>query len=170
MVDQQTFLDRQDSDHLKLLTIFHRIYGILHFAVAFVGLVYIILGADAYQESRQGPRIIVSWNQSNTDQFGVPEPSFRQARPPRVGIAFMLIGAFTFLSSFAVGAASLFAAIWFQDRRNWVGAIVVSVINCFNVPIGTILGVFALVVLMRVTVKALFYPDKPTTIVTPHGR
>lgn len=44
-------------------------------------------------------------------------------------------------------------------RRNHMFCLVISGINCLVVPIGTILGVFTIVVLLRPSVKRLFDPS-----------
>jgi hypothetical protein len=47
-------------------------------------------------------------------------------------------------------------ANWIRDRRHWVGIVVVSAINCLNIPLGIALGIFTLIVVNRPAVREQF--------------
>jgi hypothetical protein len=60
----------------------------------------------------------------------------------------------------ALAVANVIAAGFLRARRGYVFLLVIAALNCAIMPlIGTALGVFALVVLLRPSVKALF--EKP---------
>ena len=51
---------------------------------------------------------------------------------------------------------NVLAAMWISARRNWMFCMVVAAINCISIPLGTILGVFTLVILAKDPVRASF--------------
>jgi hypothetical protein len=44
------------------------------------------------------------------------------------------------------GTVNVFAGRCLRQRRRWMATVVISAINCLNVPLGTLLGVFTIVV------------------------
>jgi hypothetical protein len=48
------------------------------------------------------------------------------------------------------------AGFFLKQRKNYIFCLVIAIINCAFFPIGTILGVFTLVLLFRASVKLLF--------------
>jgi hypothetical protein len=51
---------------------------------------------------------------------------------------------------------NLLSGLWIRARRNRVFSLVVAGINCFQVPLGTALGIFTIIVLMRDSVRELY--------------
>jgi hypothetical protein len=43
-----------------------------------------------------------------------------------------------------------------SKQRHWTFSVVIAALMCLSVPLGTVLGVFTLVVLMREPVKQLY--------------
>ena len=80
--------------------------------------------------------------------------------PSRRPAAALLIGAgiFIFLICVVYGVLALMAGGKYRKHRGgWTFCLVLAIITCLTgFPLGTALGIFAIVVLNRPTVKALF--------------
>ena len=114
---------------LDVLAILHYVYGGFLVAMLVVGVVFVTIVFGFAGVADEAP-------------LGVFVP-----------VAMASVG---LLLGLAMGVANLFAGRWLRERRNWVGALVVSGINCLNVPLGTLLGVFTIVVLAADDGQALF--------------
>jgi len=56
-----------------------------------------------------------------------------------------------------------------QRRRSWLLGMIVACLLCLNAPLGTLLGVFTIVILVRPSVKAVFLADPTSTPVLAKG-
>jgi hypothetical protein len=65
----------------------------------------------------------------------------------------MIVGA---VIAIVVCVLQFLFARWLQVQRNYTGAIILAAITCLNMPFGTALGIWALIVLTRTPTKALF--------------
>jgi hypothetical protein len=131
----------QDSEHLRLLSIFHYVVAGLAAFCCLFPLLYTVMGFVFVALSHHPP--------SNPAQ---------QPPPPALGWAFVVLGIFLFLlgSIFAIVVA--FAGRSLSRRNHYWFAFVVACVECIFVPFGTILGVFTIIVLSRESVKTLFSP------------
>ena len=128
----------QDSEHLKILSIcFYVLSGLTLFPVLF-GFIYIILGVV----------------------FGVAMSSVphRADEPPPAIMGGFFIG---FGLIFAVifgtlGVLILKAGRDISKRKSYTFCFVVACLICLWMPLGTVLGIFTIIVLMRDSVKAIF--------------
>jgi hypothetical protein len=66
---------------------------------------------------------------------------------------FYLIGAIWFLAS---GVLNLLSGLYLRARTHRTFSTVLAGINCVHIPLGTILGVFTLIVLLRDSVRELY--------------
>jgi uncharacterized membrane protein HdeD (DUF308 family) len=66
---------------------------------------------------------------------------------------FYLFFAFWFVAS---GVANLLSGIFLRARKHRMFSLVVGAFNCIYLPLGTVLGVFTIIVLMRDSVRALY--------------
>lgn len=85
--------------------------------------------------------------------------------PQAMGYFFAAIGAVFVLLGWAFAGALAYAGRCLQQHRKRRFCFVMAVISCLNAPLGTVLGVFTLVVLNRPSVIALF--DTPTNTESP---
>ena len=135
---------RIDSNHLDLLSIFHFVgAGLGLFGILFLCLHYTIMHAvfmnpKMWQDQKQGP-------------------------PPAEIIAifqwfYVLIGAW-FLASLILNVISGFCL---RARKGRTFSLVVAGINCLHIPVGTTLGVFTSIVLMRDSIQERYAapPDR----------
>jgi hypothetical protein len=122
----------KDLDHLKLLGIFHTVWGVLAilFGLAF-GTLYIALGANANLE--------ISGNLS----------------PGTAHEIFIVAGIAAIALSLVYGILMIVAGGMLRKQRGYGFCFFVSILDLFGFP-SLILGIFTLIVLVRPTVKGLF--------------
>ena len=127
------------AEHLRLLSLFHYVWAAMGiFGFAFLVLHYGFMSA--------------MMSQSMLAESGKPPPPHMQ---PMMGmfkwfyVAFGLYGITTMV-------LNALAAKWLRARRNWVFCMVVAGINCLSIPLGTVLGVFTIVVLAKDPVRLSF--------------
>jgi len=60
------------------------------------------------------------------------------------------------LSGMAVAVCNLLAGRFLKQHKNYIFCFVIAAIDCMFTPIGTALGVFTILVLLREPVKQLF--------------
>ena len=128
----------QDSEHLKILSIcFYVLSGLTLFPVLF-GVLYIVLGVF----------------------FGVAlsaEPHRANEPPPALFGGFFVVFGLIFAAIFGtLGGLILLAGRNLSKRKSYTFCFVVACLICLWMPLGTILGVFTIIVLTRDSVKAIF--------------
>lgn len=134
---QSPNLDQRQT-WIDVLGILHYVYGGVLVAALLVGIVFVT--------------VVFGWAGLSGDL------------EPGVFVPIAMAG-FGLLFALALGIANLFAGRWLRARRQWVGSLVVAAINCLNVPVGTLLGVFTIVVLAGDGMRGVF-GDRPPT--PPH--
>ena len=124
----------QDREQLRLLTIFYYIWAGLQSLGGLVGLAFIGVGA-----------------------FIASSPQIAQANnppPPWFGAIFAGLGACLVVTVEAAAVLSFLTGRFLSRRQHRTFCVVISALNCMSLPLGTALGVFALVVLQCPSVKA----------------
>src|SRR5437762_373537 len=124
-----------DADHLRLLSIFHYIVGALHLIGSSVAIIHFGLGL--LMMLRPG-------------MFGNNPP------PPFVGLLLAFVGGAIIICGWTIGICTIYSGRCIQHRVRRTFSIVVAAINCVLFPLGTALGVFTLIVLMRDSVRRLY--------------
>lgn len=127
---------RDHEYNLKLLGIFHYVlagltaligcFPILHVVVGFI---MIVIGAA---DGRAGPMPILG------------------------GLLFTLIGGLVFVVFQAMAVCLFLSGKFLQAHKHHTYCLVVAVMICFSFPVGTVLGIFTLLVLIRPEVRSLF--------------
>lgn len=129
---------KTDCDHLKLLAVFHFIgAGLGLLGILFIGGHYFLFNAFfAHPEM---------WEPQN------------QPRPPAEFFAlfkwFYLAFAIWFSGSTLL---NLLSGIFLLKRINRTFSLVIAGVNCLHIPLGTVLGVFTIIVLLRDSVRELY--------------
>jgi hypothetical protein len=129
--------NKEDLDHLRLLSIFHYVYAAITAAFSLMGVVFMVLGAAML---------------ANPAQFadnGEPPPPF---------VGYMIGGLGTFFVLLFLGHAvlTLLAGRFIARRKHHLYCLILAGFNCMSFPFGTALGVFTFIVLLRPSVKAMF--------------
>ncbi len=127
-----------DAEHLKLLSIFHFVGA----GLALVGLLFLVAHFALFHAFFANPKM---WE------------NHKQGPPPAELFAvfkwFYLIVAIWFVGS---GILNLLSALFIRARKHRTFSLIVSGINCLHVPLGTVLGVFTIIVLIRESVRELY--------------
>ena len=134
----------RDTEHLRLLAIFHYVAAGLAAFFSFFPLLYAMIG---------GIFIFVS-------RHGTPKPG-EELPPEFVGWIFVGLGLVLFLLGIAMAICILIAGRCLSRRKAYSFALVVACIECLFIPFGTILGVFTIVALSRESVRTLFLTAQP---------
>ena len=127
----------QYEEHLHLLSIFHLVLAAICAVIALFPLAYLIFGL-----TMMGGGLF-------PDRPGELPAAFAGCFVAGFGGLFLAL-----LIAYAV--ALYLAGRYLQERRRHTFCVVVAAISCAFQPIGTVLGVFTLVVLFRPAVKAMF--------------
>jgi hypothetical protein len=127
-----------DEGHLKLLSIFHFVGA----GLALLGIGFLCLHYAFMHAIFTNPKLF-------QDQKGGPPPAEIFA----IMKWFYVLGGIWFVVS---GILNLISGLFLQARKHWVFSMVVAGINCLHMPLGTVLGVFTLIVLSRASVKELY--------------
>jgi hypothetical protein len=126
----------QDDEHLRLLSILYYVWGGLWAFGSCFGAFYAVLGGGA---------MIAAATHGGHD-----------GPPAFVGAMFFLMGGLIILVVGAISVLSILAGRNLAQKKNYTFCFVIACLCCLSVPLGTALGVFTIIVLMRPSVKQLF--------------
>lgn len=129
----------QDSEHLRLLSVFHYIAGGLAALVSLFPILHVCIG-------------ILLMNQPGRFTLGVPSPFPIEL----MGMMFAILGGLIIFCGWVLAGLTLFAGRCLAKRKHHFFCMVTAALNCLFFPIGTALGVFTLIVLLRPSVRSLF--------------
>jgi hypothetical protein len=127
-----------DADHLKLLSIFHFVGA----GLALLGILFVVAHYTIFHAIFSNPKFF-----ENQKQPAPPPELFAMLK------WFYLIGAIWFVTSLIL---NLLSGLFIRARKHRTFSLVVSGINCVHIPLGTILGVFTIIVLIRESVRELY--------------
>lgn len=130
----------KDLEHLKILSICFYVYAGMNAFFSIFPLIYVGMGV-----------LFMS--------IEFPQDGKNELSPALMGGIFAGFGLLGFIICFALAVGMFFAGKFIKQRRNYTFCLVLAGISCMFVPIGTLLGVFTFVVLMRDSVKSLFNSD-----------
>ena len=140
------FVIDQDAQHLQLLSIFHYVVGGILGLVGCFPILHLALGIAIVTgaiEDSNGP-------------------------PPEVGWFFIGVAVFIILFSWTMAIAIVISGRKLVAGTGYTYCLVVAGIECLFMPLGTVLGVFTILVLLRPSVKALFGVE-PSAGTVPRG-
>jgi hypothetical protein len=130
----------QDREHLRLLSIFHYILGGLFALFGCFPIIHVTLGLAMISGAMNGPQM--------------------NGPPPEIGWIFVVIGGGIMLVLWTLAGCLLFAGRCLAQQKAYMFCFVVACLACLNMPLGTLLGVFTLIVLSRPSVKELFEANR----------
>lgn len=133
----------KEQSHLEMLAVFHYVWGGLNLLCGAMPLIYVPFGIMGLMgklpDSPDEPPTFVWW----------------------FVIAMGVVGA---VASWAIAILVLIAGRQLNRARGWVYCLVIAILECLSMPLGTILGVFTIIALSKPEIKALFDANttKPT--------
>lgn len=131
----------KDLEQLRLLSIFHYVVGGLIALFSCLPFIHLTIG-------------IMALTGSFPDTPTRPgEPEFPKEL---FGAMFVILPSIIILCGWTLAICTIVAGRKLSKQTNYIFCIVVAGILCAFTPIGTILGVFTIIVLMRDSVKSLF--------------
>ncbi|HIE5094630.1 TPA: hypothetical protein ACXNC8_000634 [Stenotrophomonas maltophilia] len=131
----------QDADHLRTLSIAHYVVGGLIALFSLIFILHIVLGIAALT--------------GNLPMKSGGQPS-SPAEQRLFGWMFTIIGCAIVFGGVTLGAFVAYAGRCLARRRRHLLCLIVAGLACLFAPVGTVLGVFSLVTLLRPQVKAAF--------------
>jgi hypothetical protein len=129
-------------DDLRLLSIFHYILAGMAALFSLFPVFHLAVGVAMITGQLTGPR-----------------------REAMFGWVLVAIGSALILSGLAYAVLVALAGRYIGTQRHWIYCMVIAGLSCVFFPLGTVLGVFTLVVLSKPDVRALFQAEAP-----PGGR
>src|SRR2546422_10118684 len=129
----------QGTDHLRLLAIFHYVVAGLAALFSLFPLLYTMVGSIFIFAARHG----------------TPKPG-EELPPEFLGWIFIVLGLFLFLLGIAMAICVLIAGRCLSRRKCYSFALVIACIECLFIPFGTIVGVFTIIALSRLSMQRLF--------------
>jgi len=127
-----------DAGHLKLLSIFHFVGA----GLAMVGILFIVLHFAMFHFVLNDQKF---WEQT------------KQTLPPREFFAMFKVLYVVFGLWFLISCIlNVISGLFLSARKYRPFSLVVAAINCLHFPLGTVLGVFTIVVLVRDSVGELY--------------
>lgn len=127
-----------DADHLKLIAVFHFVLG----ALSIAGLGFLFLHWSFMHMIFEHPD---AWK----GQRGGPSPAAFFA----IFKWFYVIGGVFLVGG---GLANVISGLLIRKRHARVFSLVIAGLNCLAFPLGTVLGVFTFLVLLRPSVEELY--------------
>lgn len=134
-----------DEQHLTALSICHYCYGGLGVVMGCLPLLYVVLGLGLVVAA---PEMEVKDSQERVSM-------------QLAGGMFAVLGLIAAAITWTAAALQLLAGNYLWQRRGYTFCLVVASLECLNMPLGTILGVFTLVVLLRPSVRQRFGVNPP---------
>lgn len=138
----------EDPEHLKLLSTFHYVAALLLALASLLPLAYIFAGI-----------VMASWS---TDRPADALPAIL------VGGCFATFAGIFLLIGLSSAVCLAFAGRFLERRIHYPFCLAVGGVSCLFMPVGTVLGIFTLLVLLRPSVREIFSPP-PLAPVPPAG-
>lgn len=130
----------EDITHLQLLSIFHYVLAGMLALFSMFPILHLIIGIAIV-----------------TGQFDQGETS--QSPPAFFGWLFIIIPAAMILFGLLLAVAVAISGRRLAQLRHYNYCLIVAAVMCIFMPVGTALGIFSLIVLMRPSVRTLFGVD-----------
>lgn len=131
-----------DASHLRLISIFHFVFA----GLAVLGLGFVILHYILLFSVFDNPE---TWKQSNEG-------------PPPENFFMVMRGFYAFfgLIMFTGALGNLLSGLFINRRRHRLFSIIIAALNCVQIPLGTVLGIFTIIVLVRDSVQETYASDQ----------
>ena len=173
--DNATMQWVRDDEHLRLLSIFHYIVGGLAILFSSFFIFHVVFGIMMLHNTGPFGQMFPPGAlatpvptaspggaaDASDDPTPTPHPAHQRAKygnepPASFGYFVIGIGSFAVLAGWTMGALLIYSGRCLARRKRRVFSMVVAGISCLQVPFGTVLGVFTLIVLQRPSVLAFY--------------
>ncbi len=131
----------RDSEHLRILSIFHYVVGGLTALFASFPIIHFLIGIF----------LIIAPEKIKSD--GNPPPEV-------VGWIFAILGGTIVVLGWTLGVCIIVAGRFLARRRHYLFCLIIAGVECIFMPLGTVLGIFTILVLSRESVKEIFTAAK----------
>ena len=135
----------RDADHLKILSICYYVWGAVTAVFSMCGLFSIVMGLAFIND----PSGFNSPGPGPTTQSAEQMPEFMGYMFAAMGAAFIFFGSL-------IGGLTIYTGRCIARRRHRTFTLIMAGVNCLSMPVGTALGVFTFIVLMRDSVRGLY--------------
>jgi len=140
----------EDEKNLRLLSIFHYVLGGLAGLFSLLPFIHLAIGLAMIY----APEKITS--------SGNVSPAF-------AGWIFVSIASCLILLGWTLALCIILTGRYLTRRKKYQFCLVIGGVECLFIPLGTILGIFSLIVLTKSSVKELFQQNKPESTRLPHN-
>jgi len=134
-------LGENDASQLRLLSIFHYVVAAITGLFSLFPVLHLVMGL-----AMVSGKLPMEPGASGTEAFG----------PQLFGWFFVAFASAVIACGLILAGFMAYAGRCLAQRRRHLPCLVVAAISCMMMPVGTVLGVFTLIVLMRPSVKAAF--------------
>lgn len=136
--ENSTDPDPSDVSQLGLLAILHYVWGGLGMICGCIPSIHVGMGV-----------MLVLEPQALSGGSG-------EAPPPELGYFFIVVGLFAIATAWALSICAIVSGNYLKQQRRRMFSIIVAAVSCASFPIGTALGVFTIVVMMRPSVIRMY--------------
>ncbi|QWF18359.1 hypothetical protein [Lysobacter capsici] len=133
--DPITAQDPRDASQLRTLSVLYYVFSMFYLVPLMIGALYAFMGVGLLNGALPG-------NTATQDSAS--------------GWVLLGLAVAMFFIAILGGALTLLVARRLSQRRSLTVCIIVAAVSCMQIPFGTALGVFTLIVLNRPSVKAMF--------------
>lgn len=137
----------KDQSDLNQLATFHYVFGGLGCFFSLFALLYVIFG------------LVILFNPDFAESA-----SDGEAPPEFIGGILVAIGGIVFIVGEIVSVCFIISGKNLKKQKNYTFSFVMAILACLNMPLGTVLGIFTILVLQRESVKRM-YESSPQAFV-----
>lgn len=131
-----------DLQQIKLISVFNYVFGGIIALLACIPFIHLTLGI-----------VFLIMSQQPTTTGDPPPPAF-------VGWIFIFAASIIILVGWTLAICIMIAGRNLNRKKHYTYCFVFAAIQCLFMPLGTALGVFSIIVLMRQSVKDMFEGEK----------
>ncbi len=129
-----------DTGHLRLLSIFHYVFG----GLSILGGIFMICYIFLFQ--------FIMENAAAASPGGGGEIEQMKTMFTMMAVIYGVMGVLCLI----LAACNIFCGKFLSSRKHRTFILIISGINCLSIPLGTTLGVFTFIVLLRPSVAPTF--------------
>jgi len=127
----------QDLEHLRLLSVFHYVLAVIAGVFSLLPIIHLGIGLAMI-----------------TGHFADSHDA--NEMPAFLGWLLVVFGAMWIVCGLAFAICLWFAGRFLGQHRRYLFCLVMAGLSCMFTPVGTVLGVFTIIVLMQPSVRELF--------------